>query len=91
MTIWAWLQPVEKIWKVVSEPEKGMITVHNEKDIKIMEKKGLSKEAVSLIEENFLEVVATRLTDKKNVNITDKKDGIQGLKKSIQDYNYMYA
>lgn len=84
MTLWIWLQPVEKIWKVVSLPEKGMITVHNEKDELIMEKKGLGKEAVKLIEENFLEIVAVRLTEK-------KAGSAEELKKSISEYNPMYV
>lgn len=84
MTIWGWLQPVEKLWKVVSLPEKGMITVHNEKNELIMEKKGLGSEAVKLIEENFLEIVAVRLTEKKTGNV-------EGLNKSISEYNPMYV
>lgn len=84
MTIWGWLQPVEKLWKVVSLPEKGMITVHNEKNELIMEKKGLSTESVRLIEKNFLEIVAVRLTERKTGNVEE-------LNKSISEYNYMYV
>lgn len=65
MGIWAWVQPVDRIWKVVSDKEKGTICVFNEKSDMILEKKGFSKEAIMLIEENFLDVIGTRLTGEK--------------------------
>jgi len=92
MTIWAWVQPVARIWKVVTDSEKGKINIYNEKEELIMEENGLTPEAVTLIEENFLEIVATRLTerDRKIGNISG---GIPGstvdVKKS--EYNPMYA
>ena len=49
-----------------------------------MERKDLKKEDVLLIEENFFNVVATRLADKKPGDIAE-------LKKSISEYNPMYA
>ena len=54
MTIWAWVQPVDRVWKVVSDTEKGTLSVYNEKSELILENKGLSKEQLSLIEKNFL-------------------------------------
>jgi hypothetical protein len=62
MSIWAWVQLVDRIWKVVTDPDKGMIRIYNEKDELISEQKGLEKGAVHLIEENFLNIVATKLT-----------------------------
>lgn len=64
MTIWAWLQPGDKIWKVISDYENGAICVYDEKGEIIMEKKNLSKTAIQLIEENFLGKVATHLNGK---------------------------
>ncbi|VVB88136.1 Uncharacterised protein [uncultured archaeon] len=84
MGIWAWVQPVDRIWKVVSDYEKGKICVFNEKDSLIYEQKGLAREAVLLIEKNFLEVVATNLSETKS-NIR------QDTKKSIPEYNPMFA
>lgn len=91
MSIYAWVQPVDRIWKVVTDSEKGIIKIYNEKDELISEQKDLEKGAVCLIEDNFLNVVATKLTsgdtdtgqkadDGKNVSI-DKK----------HEYNSMYA
>ncbi len=62
MGIWAWVQPVDRIWKVVSDPEKGTISVFNEQGKLISEQRDLSKEAVALLEKEFLGIVATRLT-----------------------------
>ena len=84
MAIWAWIHPMDRIWKIVTDPEKGVVNVYNEKEELVMERKDLKKDAVLLIEENFLNVVATRLTDKKSGDVA-------GLKKSISEYNPMYA
>ncbi len=86
MAIWAWMQPVDKIWKVVSDAEKGTILVYNEKSDLIMEKKGLSVESVSLIEKYFLEIVATRLTEARPCNV-----GAMSIEKPVAEFNYMYA
>ena len=32
MTVYAWLQPVDRIWKVITDPEKGTMYVYNEKN-----------------------------------------------------------
>ena len=84
MAVWIWLQPVDRIWKVITDPEKGAVNVYNEREELVMERKDLKKEDVLLIEENFFNVVATRLTDKKPGDIAE-------LKKSISGYNPMYV
>jgi hypothetical protein len=86
MTIWAWIQPLDRVWKVVSDTEKGTLSVYDEKSELIMERKGMSKEQVSLIEQNFLEVVATNLSvnNSNPIQITDEK-------KPMIEHNYMYA
>ncbi len=86
MTIWAWLQPFGSIWKVVSDNEKGNICVYNEKSELIMERKGMSKEEVSFIEQNFLQIVATNLSGNNNSPIQIIEE-----KKPVIEYNYMYA
>ena len=65
MGIWVWLQPGNKMWKVISDNEKGTIIVYNEKGEILLEKRGLTKEIISVIETNFLNVVATPLSGKK--------------------------
>ncbi len=86
MGVWAWIQPVDRIWKVVSDTEKGKISVYNEKNNLIFEQKGLSKEAVSLIEKEFLGVIATNLSESKATAVNDRNN-----KKPVQEYNSMYA
>lgn len=96
MSIWAWTQPVDRIWKVISDPEKGTIVIYNEKDELISEQKNLGKDDVLLIEEYFLKIVATKLTDK-DTEICQKCDGCKET--SIIDkheyyrheYDSMYA
>ncbi len=86
MGVWAWIQPVDRIWKVVSDTEKGKISVYNEKNNLIFEQKGLSKEAVSLIEKEFLGVIATNLSESKATAVNDRDN-----KKPVREYNSMYA
>ena len=85
MGIWAWVQPVDRIWKVISDDEKGTIYVYNEKSEIVMERKGMSKEEISFIEDNFLQIVATNLSGNK---VTSPKE--IDAKPIIED-NYMYA
>ena len=61
MGVWAWLRPGDRIWKVVSDHESGTITVYDEKGDLILEKKGLTKEAIILVEKNFLDIAAKNL------------------------------
>lgn len=86
MTIWAWVQPVDRVWKVVSDAENGTLSVYNEKSELILENKGMSKEQLSLIEQNFLKIVATNLSvnDANPIQIIEEK-------KPVIEHNYMYA
>lgn len=86
MGIWAWIQPVDRIWKVVSDNEKGTICVYNEKSELILEQKGMTGEEVSFIENNFLQIVATSLSD----NSESPANSIE-VPKPVPERNYMYA
>jgi hypothetical protein len=85
MGIWAWVQPVDRIWKVISDDENGTLYVYNEKSELVMERKGMSKEEISFIEDNFLQIVATNLSGN-NVS----SPAIIDVMPIIED-NYMYA
>jgi len=85
MGIWAWIQPVDRIWKVISDDEKGTIYVYNEKSELVMERKGMSKEEISFIEKNFLQIVATNLSGDKV-----SSPQIINVMPTIEP-NYMYA
>ncbi len=84
MGIWAWIQPVDRIWKVVSDAENGILQVYNEKSELILEQKGLRKEEVSFIENNFLKIVAMSLN-------TDKVEPVPVVNVPRREHNYMYA
>jgi hypothetical protein len=86
MGIWAWIQPVDRIWKVVSDNEKGTLCVYNEKSELILEQKGMTKEEVSFIENNFLQIVATSLSE----NTVSPANAIE-VSKPAPERNYMYA
>lgn len=87
MGIWAWIQPVDRIWKVISDTEQGTLFVYNEKGELILEQKGMTKEEVSFLEDNFLRIVATNLNGDRM--ITPPK--IIDVEKPVHEYNYMYA
>lgn len=63
MSVWLWLQPGNKAWKVILDYQMGTIKVYNEKGETLLEKKGLSRAVISIVENNFLSAVATRLSD----------------------------
>ncbi len=63
MNIWAWLQPGKKIWKVVSDYESGTICVFNENGEIVFERIGLTRELIAIVEANFLDLVATNLSE----------------------------
>jgi len=86
MGIWAWIQPVDRIWKVISDDEKGTLYVYNEKGELVMERKGMSKAEISFIEENFLQIVATPLSG----NRVSPPQVIDGEMPKIE-HNFMYA
>ncbi len=86
MGIWAWIQPVDRIWKVVTDAEKGMLCVYNEKSELIVEHKGMTKEEVSFIEQNFLDIVATNLSEDKTT-----PPQVVDIAKPEPEFNYMYA
>ncbi|NJD52123.1 MAG: hypothetical protein FIB07_04580 [Candidatus Methanoperedens sp.] len=86
MGIWAWVQPVDRIWKVVSDHEKGTLLVYNEKSELILEQKGMTEEEVSFIENCFLRVVATNLnTDKMS------QPQVTEVQRPVREFNYMYS
>lgn len=77
MGVWAWLRPGDRIWKVVSDYEKGTICVYDEKGNVILEKKGLTKAAVEMVEKSFLNVTATNLdggTHNEDRTISDEQN-----------------
>ncbi|MHC1611454.1 MAG: hypothetical protein ACXQTW_07685 [Candidatus Methanospirareceae archaeon] len=66
--IWAWLMPSGKIYKVVTKPAEGTIKVYDGDRKLVNKEEKLSEEAVSLIEKNFLEIVAAKVRGKGTEN-----------------------
>lgn len=91
MSIWAWIQPVDRIWKVVTDSEKGVIKICNEKDELVFEQKDLGKDEVIMIEDSFLSVVATRLTIGSAI-VEQKIDGVSAaVTVNKHEYDSMFA
>jgi predicted nucleic acid-binding protein len=59
--IWVLLQTKGKTFKVISDPEKGIIEVINEKGEILIRKTNLSKRQVETVERNFLHLIAKKL------------------------------
>lgn len=59
--IWAWLVASGRLYRVVSNPADGAISVYNPEGTLVKRYENLSKAEVCLIEKTFLETVATLL------------------------------
>lgn len=60
---WVWEQLNNKLFKVISNKEKGIIKVYDGKAL-LQTWKDLKPEIIEMIEVNFLNVVATELGEK---------------------------
>jgi len=72
--IWAWLQTKGKIFKVISDPERGIIEVINEKGEILIRKTNLSKRQVETVEKNFLHLIAKRLNGREPSPSSENRD-----------------
>lgn len=86
MKVWAWLQPGNRIWKVVSDPENGTIRVYDHNDKIIYERSGLPRDVISVIEANFLTMVAANLSEE-----SEEKDYSKEEASSVGYDNPMYV
>jgi len=66
--IWTWLQTKGKIFRVISNPEKGIIEVLNEKGETLIRKTNLSRRQVEIVEKHFLKYVAKKIDDIHHTN-----------------------
>ncbi len=71
--IWAWLMPGGKVYRVVTNPVEGTIKVYDPTGKLARQDEKLSREAVNIVEKNFLETVATEVKGKKTE--TEKETG----------------
>lgn len=77
--IWVWLQTKGKEFKVISDPEKGIIEVINEKGEILIRKTNLSKRQVETVEKNFLYHIAKRLNGREHVQSTENRDSFDPM------------
>jgi len=72
MGTWKWIQPGNRIWKVISDLRRGTIKVFDEKGNLLLKKTGLNKKAIEMIEKNFLDIVTNNKIKKSNrIGIND--------------------
>ena len=62
--IWTWLRAKGKLFKVISDPENGIIEVINEHGEILIRKTNLTRRQVELVEKNFLRTVAKKLNER---------------------------
>ncbi len=78
-TIWAWLQSKGKIFKVISNPDRGTIEVLNENGETLIRKTNLSRGQVELLEKNFLNFVAKKLNGSDDVHLRKHTDSFDPM------------
>ena len=86
MGTWIWIQPGGKKWKVISNYTKGTIKVFDENNNLILEKDGLSEEALKVVEQNFLDIAAHNLDEGSTVTRPAKS-----YKKDLHEIDPMYS
>lgn len=59
--VWVWTKSKGKIYRVIADPERGVIEVYNECGEIILRKESLSRRHVELVEKHVLAVVARRM------------------------------
>jgi hypothetical protein len=77
--IWAWLQTKGKIFKVISDPERGIIEVINEKGEILIRKTNLSKRQVETVEKNFLYNIAKKLNGRENAASRENRESFDPM------------
>jgi len=78
-TIWAWLQKKGKIFKVISNPDRGTIEVLNEDGETLIRKTNLSRRQVELLEKNFLNYVAKKLNGSNDIHLRKHNDSFDPM------------
>ena len=61
MKTWTWIQPGDRVWKIISDPKNGTIVVYDEDGKEILKQQGLSEKALKMVEQNFIKLVALNM------------------------------
>ena len=67
---WVWLMPSGKVYKVVTNSDDGTITVYDPNGKLVKKDEKLSSVSVNLIEDAFLQTVATMVDGKVKIKET---------------------
>ncbi len=77
--IWDWLQTKGKTFKVISDAERGIIEVINERGEILIRKTNLSKRQVEMVEKNFLHQIAKRLNGRNHPRPPNNTDAFDPM------------
>ena len=72
--IWTWRQGKGKVFKVISNANKGIIEVLNENGETVIRRTNLSRKQVEMVEKNFKNFVATKIHDGTKIDSKDQYD-----------------
>ena len=72
--IWTWRQAKGKIFKVISNANKGTIEVLNENGETVIRRSNLSRKQVEMVEKNFKSYVSNKLNGNAKMNSKDSFD-----------------
>ena len=72
--IWTWMQAKGKVFKVISNANKGTIEVLNENGETVIRKTNLSRKQVEMVEKNFKNFVSKKLNGSNKIVSKDNFD-----------------
>ena len=72
--IWTWMQAKGKVFKVISNANKGTIEVLNESGETVIRKTNLSRKQVEMVEKNFKNFVSKKLNGSNKITPKDNFD-----------------
>lgn len=72
--IWTWMQAKGKVFKVISNANKGTIEVLNESGETVIRKTNLSRKQVEMVEKNFKNFVSKKLNESNKITSKDNFD-----------------
>ena len=72
--IWTWLQAKGKVFKVISNVNKGTIEVIDENGETLIRKTNLSRKQVEMVEKNFKDFISKKLKENNKIPPKDNFD-----------------
>jgi len=72
--VWTWMQAKGKIFKVISNANKGTIEVIDENGETLIRKTNLSRKQVEMVEKNFKNFISKKMRDNNKITPKDNFD-----------------